>query len=135
MGEDHGEGPWGRAMGKGQVKGQGEGPWGRVMGEDYGEGPWGRTMGKGQGNGPGEGPGDGPGEGPGEGHEKGQGETEGEAPLGGPFILSPMCKFVCEVPAGSTCLIFLSVRISVFDSTGGLNVHPRSDTNNNKDLI
>ena len=42
--------------------------------------------------------GEGPGDGPGEGHEKGQGETEGEAPLGGPFILSPMCIFVWEAP-------------------------------------
>ena len=51
------------------------------------------------------------------------------------LILSPMCIFVCEVPAGSTCLSFLSVCISVLDSTGGLNAHPRSNTNNNKDFI
>ena len=31
-----------------------------------------------------------------------------------------MCIFVCEVPAGSSCLSFLSVRFSVLDSTGGL---------------
>ena len=35
------------------------------------------------------------------------------------------------LPAGSTCLSFLSLCISVFDSTGGLNVHARSNTNTN----
>ena len=32
----------------------------------------------------------------------------------------PMCIFVCEVPAGSSCLSVLSLCISVLDSTGGL---------------
>ena len=37
------------------------------------------------------------------------------------FILAPICIFVFEEPAGSSCLSsFFSVCISVLDSTGGL---------------
>ena len=46
------------------------------------------------------------------------------------FILGPMCIFVCEVPARSSCLSVLSVCISVLP-----NVYPRINTNYNKDFI